>query len=136
MVRQRIIKIVFFALILGMGLQMNSAFNKTTFMDLDQAKKKWGSVPFNPNQFKKGDEISRSKMVVSLIESKKYLGKKLSTIPDELGKSDGFFENDAIPAYLLTPPKKENSEIWQVVFIPDKEWKRVNDVKIHKNCCN
>lgn len=78
-------------------------------------------------------------MVVDLIKSKVYLGKSMAKVRKELGEATGYFENDGIYSYILTPESKSNDEakeVWQVVFLPDSTWKKVKEIKIHKNCCS
>ena len=105
-------------------------------MSSEKAEKKWGKEEFVPGKFRKGSEADRAKMVVSLLESKEFIGIGLQEVKLTLGEPDGYFQNDQIPAYFLTRPEKDKKEIWQVVFIPDSDWKKVKEVKIHKNCCD
>ena len=116
----------------------SSTFQRREFMNIEVAEKKWGSKKFFPEKFKTGDASLRASMVVDLIRSKYFIGKPLKKVRTQLGKSKGYFENDGIEAYLITPsPEKRGSkkEMWQIIFLPDNEWKKVDEVKIHKNCC-
>ena len=61
-------------------------------------------------------------------------------VRSDLGEPDGYYENDGIAAYILTPElsakSKPKANVWQVIFLPSKNWKTVREVKIHKNCCS
>lgn len=100
-------------------------------MNIKKAEKIWGKEKFDIKKFQKGDYKTRSKMAVDLITSKYYEGKPFSDVKKELGNFDGYFENDAVPAYLLTD--KNGKVIWQLVFIPDDKWEKVRNVEIRKN---
>ena len=86
---------------------------------------------FDVKTFQTGDYKIRSKMVVDLISSNHYIGRPFSDVKKDLGNHDGYFENDAIPAYILT--EKTNKVVWQLVFIPDDKWEKVRSVEIRKN---
>jgi hypothetical protein len=103
------------------------------YMSPSQAETRWGKAPFDVKKFKSGNEATRASMVVSLIVSKAFIGKPFKDIRKELGDPDGYFENKAIPAYLLSTKEKD---IWQVIFLPDDKWEKVDEVRIHKNCCD
>ncbi len=106
------------------------------FMSLEKAQQKWGSSSFDVKKFKSGEESTRASMVVELIKLKKFIGKPLAEVTKKLGNPDGYFQNDAIPAYFLSSPSNDKkAEVWQLVFLPDKDFKNVKEVKIHKNCC-
>ena len=102
------------------------------YMSIQQAEMRWGKSPFDVKNFKTGNESIRASMVASLIASKALIGKPFKSIREELGNPDGYFENKAIPAYLLSTKEKD---IWQVIILPDDRWEKVSDVRIHKNCC-
>lgn len=106
-----------------------------TFMPLDKAEKKYGNLSFDPAKFKKGDQKTRASMAASLIKSKKYMGKSLTSVREELGNWDGYFETDSIPAYLIESSDTGSKEAWEILFLPDKSGKNVGEVRIHKNCC-
>lgn len=109
--------------------------SRQTFMAAEAAEKKWGVQPFDEKKFKKGDQKTRASMAVSLLRSKKYVGKPFSIVRRDLGDWDGYFETDSIPAYLIESPSTGGKEAWQILFVPDKTGKNVAEVKIHKNCC-
>ena len=86
---------------------------------------------FDIKKFQTGDYKTRAKMAVDLISSKSYVGKPFDDVKRDLGNHDGYFENDAIPAYILTD--KTSKIVWQLVFIPDDKWEKVRSVEIRKN---
>jgi hypothetical protein len=104
-----------------------------TYMTTQEAQKKFGAKPFDQQQFKKGDQKLRGEMTADLVLKKAFIGMPLKSVRELLGAPDGYFENKAIPAYLISTKEKD---IWQVIFLPDTDWKKVDDVKIHKNCCD
>ena len=126
-------KIIF---ILTVSLCSLGAHGKTPsreYMSVQQAETRWGKASFDTKKFKSGNEEVKASMVVSLITSKAFVGKPFKDVRKELGDPDGYFENKAIPAYLLSTKEKD---IWQVIFLPDDKWEKVDEVRIHKNCCN
>ena len=100
-------------------------------LSIEEAQKKWGRITFKADEFKKGNFEIRAKMVVDLIDSKVFIGKEIKIVRKLLGPQDGYFINDSILAYLLTPIKSK--KMWQVVFIPDKKWQKVKKVEIKEN---
>jgi hypothetical protein len=112
-------------------------YSRDEFMSVYDAEKKWGKTAFEAEKFKKGNEGIRASMAVSLITSKRFVGKPLRSVEAELGAPTGYYVNDGIPTYIITPeqPKGKRTDVWQLVFLPDKDWKNVDEVKIHKNCC-
>lgn len=112
-------------------------FSRNEYLSIKEAEKKWGKAEFNTEKFKEGNEAQKASMSVSLILSKRFIGKPLKSVREELGAPDGYFENDTIPAYILTPDSKDKkTDVWQLIFLPDRDWKKVDEVKIHKNCCS
>jgi hypothetical protein len=116
------------------GVAYASAFAK--FMDIKDAQQRWGSGAFDAEKFRKGDEKTRASMAVDLIKSRLYIGKDFPTVEKELGRGDGYFESNSVPAYMIEEKKKPAPEAWQIVFLPDKTGNHVGDTKIHKNCCD
>ncbi len=104
-------------------------------MSIEQARKKFGSQPLEPEKFKKGDRKTRGEMAADLVQKRSLIGKPLKSIQQLLGAPDGYFENKGIPAYIISPETNKR-DTWQLVFFPDKDWKMVDEVKIHKNCCD
>jgi hypothetical protein len=127
------IKKLILILCLFVGFMYEGRSQAETYMTAQEAQKKFGAKPFDQQQFKKGDQKLRSEMTADLVLKKSFIGKPLKNVKELLGTPDGYFENKAIPAYLISTKEKD---IWQVIFIPDRDWKKVDEVKIHKNCCD
>lgn len=107
---------------------------KQTFMELGQAEQRYGIAKFSPGGFKNSNSSERAKMSVSLIKSRRYLGKYPKEVLVELGPSTGHFWSNEIPAYFIEEGWKGNSDTWQLVFLLDDN-RKVSEIKIHKNCC-
>lgn len=118
-----------------MAAGVQSILNRN-FMDLKTAETKWGAKPFEAEKFKKGNKVVKASMAVDLIRSKIFVGKTFEEVKAVLGNYDGYFESDSIPAYIIDIKKKPDKETWQVLFLPDKTGIHVEEVKIHKNCCD
>lgn len=112
------------------------AFQIGETMPLATAEKRWGKAPFNAERFKAGAPEDRSKMVVDLIKKKYFVGKAPSEVFSALGRSDGHFFSDAIPAYFLNEGWRTNVDTWQVVFLLDGKSEKVSGIIIQKNCCD
>ncbi len=113
---------------------------KKEYMSMSQVKKRWGAGKFIPAQFKKNEEpIFRAKMAYQLIKSKRYIGQTIEAVRQELGISTGYFFNDVIPTYIIESRKKKNNrfvgETWQLVFLLTKDGHKIEEVKVHKQCC-
>ncbi len=119
-------------LIVGFAIVAHAQYGET-YMTAGQAQKKFGQASFDAAKFKTGREKTRGEMAADMLIKKTFNGKTLKSVADLLGPPDGYFENKGIPAYLISTTEKD---IWQIVFLPDKDWKTVSEVKIHKNCCN
>lgn len=97
---------------------------------------KWGKGAFDSIKFKDGDDKARASMAFSLLAKKKdYMGKSVLEIRRELGSPDGFYFSDVFPAYMIHRGSAPDEDSWQIVFLLDKD-RRVNDIIVHKNCCN
>ncbi len=90
-------------------------------LSVEEAAKKWGEKPFLAQAFRKGNMKERSSMAVDLINRKVYLGKTAKEVRADLGRWQGFFFRDDIPAYVLEDPKKKGSPVWQLVFDLDEK---------------
>jgi hypothetical protein len=102
-------------------------------MSVEKAEARWGKHSFDEKKFKEGDLPTRSKMAASLVRHKhKWIGKSLVDVRAKLGAHDGFYFNDTVPAYLITRASKADEESWQVVFLPDIEYK-VKEIIIELN---
>lgn len=109
-------------------------FRKT--LSVEKTEKRWGSAVLDTSEFKNGKPEQRAKMSVSLIKNKKdWVGKPIEEIRKILGRPDGFYFTDTIPAYLIEVGKDKTQESWQIVFLPDRDFK-VADLIIHRNCCD
>lgn len=106
-----------------------------SYMTIEQSKKKFGSTAFVPEKFKAGNPKLKGEMAADLVQRKALVGKSLKQVRELLGPPDGYFQNDAIPAYIISPETGKR-DTWQLVFIPNTDWTKVEEVKIHKNCCN
>lgn len=104
------------------------------FMANHLVKKKWGATRLNLEQFKKGNSKVRGTMVFSLLSDKTLIGKSADEIRTLLGPFTGFFWSDSIPAYMIDEGWQHKKDSWQLVFLLDEQG-RVNDIRVHKNCC-
>ena len=111
------------------------SFYQAEFMSAQQAQKKWGSAIFDPIAFKAESYKNKPTMAVGLIKKPIYVGKDMLEVKKELGDPTGYFFSDTIYAYLITDPSDKKSGVWQIVFIPDEDLKKVKEIKIHKKCC-
>ncbi len=125
----------FIAVVSGIALAGKGFLSREEFITLEKAEKKYGTAHFDPVKFKKADQKTRSSMAAALIKSKRYLGKPISFVREELGEWDGYFETDSIPAYLIESSTTGSKEAWEILFLPDKTGRNVGEIKIHKNCC-
>lgn len=128
----------FFLLLSGLiasGYCLASSFYASDFMRLSDAEKKWGIEKLDSVVFKSGDLSKRAPMAVDILKNNRYVGKDRKVVRDELGDPDSYFFSDTIYAYKIMPFPGEGNEIWHIVFIPDKNLKKVKEVKIHKKCC-
>jgi hypothetical protein len=114
--------------------EQESFLSSQTFMPLQTAKQRWKEKPFNASKFKTGNPKERASMAAAIITSKKLLGKTPEEVRTLLGGFSGFFWSDYIPAYLIEEGWTQKKDTWQLVFLLDDQG-RVNDVRIHKNCC-
>lgn len=116
------------------GVAKHFWFGKT--MTPIQAEHRWGKGTFSAEVFKKSSPDGRAKIAASLLRQKKqWIGKSLSGIKEVLGEESGHYFTDWIPTYLIEIGKNDGDETWQIVFVPDNEYK-VKDIIIHRNCCD
>lgn len=117
-------------LIKAMGWE--KALQNKKSLTLEEAEKKWGAREFSKEVFKKGPSKERAQMAVDLVKRKKFLNEKKEVLVDLLGRHDGFFYDDRVPAYILEEPEN-NSEInWQLIFLTD--WKgNITDYRFLEN---
>ena len=116
-------------------LACSNYFFDGEFLAHDKFAKKFGIEKFSVSKFKAGTPSQRAKMVNNLVTTKHYVGKSLKKVYEDLGGSTGYFFSDLIPAYILNEEKKGVREVWQLVFIPQKDKHIVEKVVVHKKCC-
>jgi hypothetical protein len=51
-----------------------------------------------------------------------------------LGDFNGYYFSDVYPTYLINEPQKKGDDVWQLVFLLDKN-RLISSVIVHKNCC-
>ena len=61
-----------------------------------------------------------------------YVGKTEQELRKELGKHDGFFWRDSIPAYIIEDGLETGKDSWQIVFFVGMNDK-VDDLRIYEN---
>lgn len=126
---------VFFAIcFILVTAQGKSFLEKQEFMDLEKAKLVFGNNKVDVKKFISGDMQERAKQAVAICNDKSFIGKSIPEIREILGKSDGFFWSDGIPAYIIGKGSLKDNSRWQIVFLVHEN-KKISEVKIHKNCC-
>lgn len=117
-------------LIKAMGWE--KALERKKSLTLEEAEKKWGTREFSKDVFKKGPSRERAQMAVDLVKNKKFLNEKKEVLVDSLGRHDGFFYVDRVPAYILEEPENNSEIIWQLVFLTD--WRgNITDYRFLEN---
>ena len=112
-------------------------FNPRKFMSLKEVCKRYGTKPLNITQFKMAgeDRTIRAKMACSLLKNqKKYIGLDSSEIRQIFGDYSGYYFNESFPTYLINHAEKKGQDVWQILFLIDKEQK-ISKIVVHKNCC-
>lgn len=111
-------------------------FWRGSVLSPSEVSKKWGEAHFESKKFKEGDEKARASMAYSLLKNKKdFLGKPVGEIRQQLGAADGFYFSDVFPAYMIQRGQRSGEDSWQIVFLLNDD-RRVNDIIVHKNCCD
>lgn len=95
---------------------------------------KWGKSDFDIEKFKANKPGDRLKMAYSMVTSKKFNGRTPLDVKKELGPPSGYYFSDSYLTYLLPETKPNENEIWQIVFLLNKE-RNISEVVVHKNCC-
>jgi len=117
-------------LIKAMGWE--KALERKKSLTLEEAEKKWGAREFSKDVFKKGPSRERAQMAVDIVKSKKFLNEKKEVLVDSIGRHDGFFYADRVPAYILEEPENNSEIVWQLVFLSD--WKgNITDYRFLEN---
>ena len=122
------------ALSCSLSTAADAYLDKQEFMPLGVAEAKYGKRSFSADRFKTGSVADRAAMSVALIKSRQFIGKTPTEVRTSLGESTGLFWSDAIPAYFVEEGWEKKGDSWQLVFLISNEGK-INDVRIHKNCC-
>ncbi|MGE0763054.1 MAG: hypothetical protein AB7N80_07235 [Bdellovibrionales bacterium] len=105
-------------------------------LSTQEVARQWGAAPFDAVKFKEGDEKVRAAMAHSMLTKRKeFIGKSVLEIRGQLGMPDGYYFSDVFPAYMIHRGKGANEDSWQIVFLLTNE-RRVDDVIVHKNCCD
>ncbi len=105
-------------------------------MSIAEAEKRWGKAEFDIIKFRDGDITTRAAMAASLKkQEKKFKGKHVDEIRNELGPTSGFYFSDVYPTYLIQAGKSNKEETWQIVFLLNKD-RRAESIIIHRNCCD
>jgi len=103
---------------------------------LNEVCSTWGEQKFEIEKFKLGTESERAKMACDLLKNQKqFKGFNLLKLRATLGSHDGFYFTDMFPAYMIHSGSSKNEDSWQIVFLLDIN-KAVDEVVVHKNCCN
>lgn len=106
-------------------------YPKGKTLTVEEVRKRWGDQKFSRNAFRRGDMKTRASMAASLIASREFIGEDIRNVRKELGRPDGFYQMDWIPAYLIEDSNDMNVPAWQVVFAPGKKH-TVSEVFAHE----
>lgn len=106
-----------------------------TYMPAEEVVQKWGKENFDPKKFKELGGKGKAKMVSSLLASKRYLGKPIKKVFNELGPSTGYFFSESVPAYIIGDTNGASDELWQVVFLLTKDSQKITNIRVQKKCC-
>lgn len=121
----------------ALGSSAIKAYRIGETMTLKEAEKRWGKEKLSEEKFKNGSPAVRARMIVDLIQTKRFEGKPVKEVFDSLGWSDGHFFSDMVPAYIVEEGNKAlKKDTWQVVFLLTGDSQRISEVIIHKNCCS
>ena len=107
------------------------------YMSLKKVCRRWGNQPFNEAKFKHAgdDRSARAKMTCSLLKNQKqYIGLDSLQIRERLGDYSGYFFSESFPAYIINRATEKDRNVWQILFIVDRDHK-VSKIVVHKNCC-
>ena len=131
-----VVSFVGFNLVFGKLLCLaGEEYFQAKFISLSDAQKKWGIAKFDAARFKTASTTQRAPMAVDAVKRRLYVGQDRKKVRGELGEPTGYFFSDTIYAYQIEEYSESKKEAWQLIFIPDKDLKKVVDVKIHKKCC-
>lgn len=133
MIHRFILSLIF--LISTSLVSQTSEYLRGDFLSVEKAKKKWGNQKFDPIKFKSSGFKEKAAMAADATQRQVWVGKDPVLLRAEMGEPDGYFFSDTILAYQIEPYSDSHKEAWQLVFIPDKQNKLIDQVKIHKKCC-
>ena len=105
-----------------------------TYMNVNEAEKRWGSKVFSIESFKKGPISERAAEAANLLKKQALVGKTADEVVEALGSTSGYFWSDRFPTYFIEEGWTKKKDSWQIVFLLDAD-ERVTEVRIHKNCC-
>lgn len=97
-------------------------------LTMEQVESRWGRKAFDAETFKFGMAKKRAGMVVSLFQSKRFLGQSFATVYRALGPSTGFYGSDHVPAYSIEEGWTMGRPTWQLVFLGDQNQRVVKIV--------
>ncbi len=97
-----------------------------------ECEKRWGVELFDAKKFRIGDATIRSHMVGSLLRGERYLHAPAPLVEKELGRPDGFFGSERIPAYIVEDGRSFKKPSWQLVFYLDKKG-HVSEIFVQEN---
>jgi hypothetical protein len=132
---KKIIFIIGIIIFSHLNAKEKSFLEKQEFMDLQKANQVFGSNKVDLKKFISGDFRERGGQAAAICRDKSFIGKSVAEIRNILGKSDGYFWTDHIPAYIIGNGNLKDGSRWQIVFLINED-KKISEVKIHKNCCN
>lgn len=127
---------IILVLVIGVTAVSAKHFWRGETLSASEVKRRWGEADYNMEKFKTGSEELKRSMAYSVVKNKnKFIGMPVKAIHDTLGLPDGFYFKDVFPAYIIEDGAKQKKDTWQIVFLLDRDQK-VNDVIVHKNCCD
>lgn len=112
---------------------LDSYLKTQKVMDLKNAEKRWGVKRFNSEKFKKAGWKERAPIAVDILKrSQSFIGIKRIELLKRLGRHDGFFFRDHIPAYIIEDQLDGAKESWQIIFLLGMDQK-VAEIRIFQN---
>ena len=115
----------------------NARIQPMEFMSLEKVCQGWGEQALDAEKFKASGENRsvRAKMACSLLKNQKnYIGLDSQEIKKIFGDYSGYFFSESFPTYLINSAKKEDKNVWQILFFIGEQSK-VSKIVVHKNCC-
>jgi hypothetical protein len=112
----------------------NHYIQQQYFIDINEAKKKWGQQEWSNKAWKGASLDTKAALAVDILQNKYFIGKKENEIIEALGRQTGFFYSDYIPAYIIQkgiPGVQDKKETWQLVVFSNDE-QVIEEIKIHR----